>query len=195
MSGSLLAKIRRDEQKEKDENELLTEEEKELKIFEMKMRGMPVSGIAHAFGMTPGEVRKSIQRYSDKFRHHYETESPANLIAETLAFYERLEEICLYEIDAIEQRSTVKTSAGVSVNQTTDPEKRRYIETAGKARDARIKLLLETGLIPKEPEKLHSIMYKEGEGETEKKLEKRSKDEIRQDIENLIGQVRSLKDT
>ena len=186
------------EEIERDKLTALSLDEKAAKAFDNQMRGVPVSAIAAAFGVDQSTVYRWLNHYAQTYRQRIEQQPAANLIAESLLFLTRIEELCLYEANQSEvDGGTYDSKTGeVSRPKTfqASGNKAKFIQSAMKARQMKNDLMLQTGILPKEPEKLYhafDVEKREKEEEIGTAIT-RTPDEIRKDIEALLSKGRTL---
>jgi hypothetical protein len=178
---------------EKPEPEKDLVAERMEKVIDLKMRGIGNTAIAKALGVDPSTVWRDLKRAREQYRETLEDEPAANLIADSLMFLDKIEEVCLFE-------AAQSTSGEAKVDPTTGEVTRegtnnvrgkfQYIRAALTARDMKNKLMLDTGVMPREPDKLyHSIKRDE---ETKEELDVRNAEEIRDQVLELLKRGRNL---
>ena len=176
----------------------LSKRERMETCFDLKMRGIPVSAIAKSYGVDPSTVYRLLKEYTEEYRQRIEQEPAANLLADSLAFLDNIETTCLFEASQAtdEKEMVVDPTTGLMTpkagkSKTGKQNKLKFIQTAMKAREMRINLMLETGLVPKEPEKMY-LKLKTDDKELEKTGLERSDEEIKNDILKLLTKGRKL---
>ena len=183
---------------ERDKLLSLSLEEKAAKAFDNQMRGIPVSAIAAAFGVDQSTVYRWLSAHAKVYRQRLEQEPAANIIAESLLFLTRIEELCLYEANQSEaDGGTFDSKTG----EVTRPKsfqaagnKVKFVQAAMKARQMKNDLMIQTGVLPKEPERLYHQFDEEKRGKDGDASDamSRSSDEIRNDIEQLLSKGRTI---
>jgi transposase-like protein len=183
---------------ERDKLTSLSIDDKAAKAFDNQMRGIPVSAIAAAFGVDQSTVYRWLSHYSKQYRQRLEQEPAANIISESLLFLTRIEELCLYEANQSDVDGATFDSATGEVTRPksyqASSNKAKFIQSAMKARQMKTDLMIQTGILPKEPERLYHAF------DTEKRDKEdlistalsRSPDEIRKDIEQLLSKGRTI---
>ena len=186
------------EEIERDKLAALSLDDKAAKAFDNQMRGVPVSAIAAAFGVDQSTVYRWLNQYSQTYRQRIEQQPAANLIAESLLFLTRIEELCLYEANQSEADGGTYDSKTGEVSRPKSFQaggnKAKFIQSAMKARQMKNDLMLQTGILPKEPEKLYHAFTDEklkSDEETSTDVS-RTSDEIRKDIEKLLSKGRTI---
>jgi len=164
------------------------------KVLDLKMRGISNTAIARALGVDPSTIWRDLKKAREEYREGLENEPAANLIAESLMFLDRVEEVCLFEANQTAASSVkVDPDSGEVIRDgaaSKTRDKIQFIRAALTARDMKTKLMLDTGVIPKEPEKLyHSI---KPEQEVEEVTDFREEAEIRQQVIELLKRGRNL---
>lgn len=191
-------KERSTEDIERDKLAALSLDEKAAKAFDNQMRGIPVSAIAAAFGVDQSTVYRWLSHYSSQYRQRIEQEPAANLISESLLFLTRIEELCLYEANQSDADGTTFDS---TTGEVTRPKsfqasgnKAKFIQSAMKARQMKTDLMIQTGILPKEPERLYHAFdtEKRDKEDVVSTAMSRTSDEIRNDIEKLLEKGRTL---
>lgn len=155
------------EETKKHELQLLTDEEKHRQAWQFKMNGVPMQSIAKIFGVDARTVYRWFSVMKADWVSQMEIEPSVNHFAGEIMHLEELESLCLYEASQIgndSKKFDVTLGAVVdSPNKAIDAaNKRGWIKEAGVFRMARIKLMLETGVIPREADRLYRTMEEEG---------------------------------
>jgi transposase len=135
-----------------------SEQDRISKAAEWKFKGVPVSKIADFFDVTVRTVYNWVNKHREVFVEEYENKTASELITEHLSFLDELERVLLYEASHIGQETL-----------EYDPIKKKAVKVKGSFRDKRdllslvlqirkqkIDLEVTTGVIPKEPEKIHT---------------------------------------
>ena len=147
--------------------------ERARRAFDLKMRGQRLEKIADDLGCSRSTVIRLLSDYRELYAKRL-NESPAiHRISEHLAKLEGLEN------DARERAET----AG------SDRDRQGYLRLVLRAIKAQNDLMLATGLIPKEPEKIYALTHSL---DSEPDDEERTEDEIRQDVWRLLRQARNF---
>jgi hypothetical protein len=182
---------------ERERLKLLSLDEKAAKAFDYQMRGIPVSAISTVFDVDPSTVYRWLSHYAQKFRQRIEQEPAANLIAESLLYLTRIEELCLYEANQSgSDGGAIDPKTGEVVRPKASQAsaiKVKYIQAAMKARQMKTDLMIQTGILPKEPERLYHAFTEEKRGAKDSEdAATRTSEEIRSDVEQLLSRGRTL---
>ena len=174
-----------------------SDEEKIAAAFEWKMRGIPIPHISRMFGVNPSTIYRWLSRYAQDYREHLENQPKANIIAESLQFINRLEEVCMYEITQLDgggdaevdpdTGEVTRTRSNNEVNQ-----KVKWVDTALKCERTRLRLMLDTGVLEKEPEKIYHTLRGKDEGADKRVEEDRTEEELMSDINDLLKKGRRI---
>ena len=157
--------------------EITTHDVRPHNAYRMKMRGMQVSAIAKAFGVCERTIHRWFAQHVDEFRESLESQPAANLIARQLAELEEMQQHALTE----------------AANCGSKRDKVAFLKTALSAKSQIIDLMLSTGVIPKTPEKLYTVMIDEKRVTGSAGEETvRSTDEIKENIIKLLKNCRSI---
>jgi hypothetical protein len=150
-----------EEEKAKRTLQALPDEGKRARAWKMRCDGLPVSSISTVFGVTEATIYNWFTKLKQEFNEHFIKESASELLAEQLMMLDNLETVCLYEINQLSKESKTfdsKTGAVVEANieeiKVLKGAKAKFLASAIKIREMKIKLLTDIGAIPKEPEKL-----------------------------------------
>lgn len=177
----------------------LPDDRKKAKAYEMKLQGFSVVSIAQIFGVAPNTIRKWIQDHASEFTGIIETSPAANIIAETLLFYENLEMLCLNEIKELPDNKVItdlktgETSTRLDYDAKT--LKQKYVLTLMQLRKQSVDLMQSTGMIPKEPERLYHTMEREKPIDSDAALakkEERPKEELVDKVMQLLAKGRHI---
>jgi len=166
------------------------------RVFMLKMRGVPISAIATYIGCDTSTVYRYLQQYNQEYRERLEQEPAANLIAEALTFLADMERSCLQEAHRADFGETKVDSATGEVTRSggageNSKNRLQFFRAAMTARGMQLKLLMETGVIPKEPEKIYHTLR----GDTDEPIDtrpERTDDEVRNTVMQLIARGRQL---
>jgi hypothetical protein len=164
------------------------------KVVDLKMRGISNSAIAKALGVDPSTVWRDLRRARESYRETLENEPAANLISESLMFLDKIEEVCLFEASQsgmADAKVDPVTGEVTRESSSNGRGKFQFIRAALTAREMKTKLMLDTGIIPREPDKLYHTMKKDDE-EDKKTLDVRDATEIRDQVLELLKRGRNL---
>lgn len=170
--------------------------EKLEKVFELKIRGIPVSTIAKAVGVDVNTVYRYLKQYAEEYRQRIEQEPAANLISESLAWLDKIEGVCLFEahqtsseVSEIDPRTGEVTKK--PINGKTK-EKISWIQAAMKAREQKLKLMLDTGVLPREPDRLYNTLKKEAPSVESDRHAKRTREELLATVGELLHRTQQI---
>lgn len=170
-----------------------SKEERIRQSFDLKMRGVPISAIAITLGISVGTVHNDLRQHAEDYRKRLEQEPAANLIADALVWYDDIERACLFEASQAGKGSVIPSKTGEIIRSGADnKEKLPFIQTAMKARESKIKLMMDTGIIPKEPEKIYHSLKDDKSRVEEKTGLTRSEEELKASIVDLLSRARRL---
>lgn len=151
--------------------------DKQRQAYAMRKSGRKANQIAKQFGVDKSTIYRWIEAHRDDFRQMLENTPPLNIIAQELA-----------DLETIEQEA--RDSAG---NTKSERQKNSFLTTALKAKKVRHHLLLETGVIPKEPTKIYNVVNEmKPFDKREEKREERTKEELVEDVLKAIKYCRRL---
>jgi len=173
-----------------------SEEEKINTCVMFRMKGVSVQSLALSFDVHPSTIYRWLDKYAEDFRQRMEQKPAANLIAESLQFIGYIRDVLLYEADQI------KHGEDTDVDKKTGELKRRsnasklllkakYLEAALKAEKLSLNLMLDTGIIPREPDKIYHTL-KGGKPDSGETFDERSEEEVQKDVWRLLQRGRRL---
>jgi len=171
------------------------------KVWSYRMRGVAVEQIAAHLSISKDTVYADIRRYLEDYRKQIEEQPPVNLIAEQMQFLENMEAMCLHEAnqsdveDEVIDAATGRIIRRGSVGKNGDRDKVSYLMTALKARDMKVKLLVETGLIPKDMQNMYKSLLEQAapeEDDLRKDVNARTREEIMESIATLVKHGKRL---
>lgn len=169
-------------------------ESRRADVWDMSIRGVPVTTIAKIFDVTEDTIRRDLQYVYEKYGETLRKKTAVEHVADHLTFLGQLEKIAIQEAceDEIAYEIDEKTSVITKKKLQRNPEKVKLLTLALKTRESIIKLMLDTGIIDKEPQKLlHSIdsVTQEKEGPTH---DTRTPEDIAKEIAELMIKGRKL---
>jgi len=172
-------------------------EERRRKAFDLSMRGASIPALAELFGVDESTIYRWRSQYASQYRQQLEQESGANIVADNMLWLTRIEEVCLYEVDQMDaDAAEIDETTGVVSRASSDPnrkERSRWVDKALKARQMKIDLLFNAGVLKKEPEKIyHTMKGDDKEDKSDAAVAEISKDDLMKDIEQLVRHGRRL---
>lgn len=162
------------------------------------MRGESPHNIAKRKGISVATVYNDLNAIARKFREQILQVDPMTLVAENLHVLDEMERVALYEVmqaSRCKHKQVIKNAEGDDVEvemEISDPNKSKFMSTALKARQAKIDLLLQTGIIPKEPEKMFATLQNLEKPIDGDEGDERTPEEIQESIEQLIKRGRRM---
>jgi len=151
--------------------------EKCRRAFRLSLAGKTQDEIAATMGISRRTVCRLLDDYREIYRRQLERVPTLHLIADRLLQYEELAAEALADV----------------AKATSDRARNAHRNTALKFLRAADSLALETGLIPREPEKIYSAIEHIKPAEmADKELPERSKEEIAASIVELLRHRRSM---
>ena len=109
-------------------------------------------------------------------------------------FLDKIEEVCLFEASQSGSGTTsVDPTTGEVIRESNPNNKGKFqfIRGALTAREMKMKLMLDTGVIPREADKLYHTIKQDEEVE-DKGLDDRNAEEIRDQVMELLKRGRNL---
>jgi len=164
------------------------------KVIDLKMRGISNTAIAKALGVDPSTVWRDIKKSRDAYREELETEPAANLISDSLMFLDKIEEVCLFEASQSDAgRTTIDSVTGEVSREgsSNNKSKFQFIRAALTAREMKMKLMLDTGVIPRDAQKLYHTI-KQDEEDEDRGLDVRNESQIRDEVMELLKRGRNI---
>jgi transposase-like protein len=185
------------EEKKRAELSDLNDEEKRAQAYAWKLQGQSTEVIARAFGIDSRTIRRWFLRTESDFREQFETQTAANIMSESLLFLGNIEEMAMYEANQSagdEQEYDLKSRKVKTPKEVERNAKHitaKMLVVALKARGMKLDLLLETGVLPKDPGRLYRTMEKEGNFEqSAHSKSSRTADQIRDDMLKLAEETK-----
>ena len=169
-------------------------EERRSTVWSLKVRGLSTTAIAKHLGVSVATVHKDLNEIAAAFKDELVKIDPVTLVAEHVNWLKAIERMALFEVAASQkQEKTIKDASGGEITvKVSDPNKPKFLAIAVEARRSQIKLLIDAGIIPKEPDKLFNALQ-EYEAKPEKETEDSvSEDQVKQSIFKLLRQGRVM---
>jgi len=178
-----------------DERYPVVNEERLQKVWDLRVRGITVTAIAKAVGVSVATVYNDIRKIGERYKKQIMQADPVALVTENLQWLDEMERVALYEVHSATAKveKTVDEHGIVTEVTTPDPNKARFYTAALKAREMKLRLLIDTGIIPTgDPTKMFRALeaYQEHEEDIEK--EERTPDEIRESVKRLLAGGRHM---
>lgn len=174
--------------------------ERQRKVWNLRMQGIPVRVIAESFGYSPQTIYKDLREMAQNYREHLEQFTGLDLVGESLQFLDEIESVALYEVNQLgigepEIDEEGKVVRGPKIIPEHGTLRQQFMRTALKAREMKIDLLLATGAIPKEPEKMLHAVCGKIEHDHKVGIEDRTKEEIIESLNQLMRKGRMIEAT
>lgn len=174
----------------------LPEEERNLQIWDARVKGVPVQAIAKAFDMPIRDIYVALKKVGAIYRQELLELDAIDIIASQIQWLDEMERVALAEAHQL-QTQVIKhfdqETGKVVEERLVDPNRAKFFQAALEARRMKLKILAETGVLPKDnPEalfrKLSSLEKKD-----ENTQEERTEAEILETIDRLMKHGRFIK--
>ena len=173
----------------------LTGEQRLVKIFEMSKAGYTNSQLAKLFGVCERTITRALTKYRARFVEHLQGATAFELIAAEYGAINSIESIALTEAHAIQaagKRYDPATRTMVDVEaQGKMSDKIKFLSLALKAGASRRNLLIETGIIRKDGDRLHGTVAKVDAEEVRKRDSSRTIDDLKAELIRTIEKCRT----
>lgn len=177
---------------------MLQKDNRQSKVWSLRIRGVGASQIAQALGVSESTVYADLREIGRRYRDELLECDPVELIASNLQFLDEMERIALMEVNQSTGTVTKETdplTGQVREVRTPDPNKGKFYQSALKARELKLKLLMDTGIIPKNKVELFDKLGKVVDVQEEKDNgEIRSESEIADSINRLMKHGRFMQE-
>ena len=167
----------------------------------LSRQGIANKDLSKFFSVTPRTIYDWLRKDLEAIREEMEAKPAIDLIIEQMADLEAYEKLCMYEAshlgrDQIEydaetgQKRIIEGRENVRVLD----QKTKLMQLAVSIRKMRIDLFTQTGIIPKQPDKLYGGVgdYKNNSEEQELEKHNRSPEELKQSVMDKLFQQTSL---
>jgi hypothetical protein len=147
----------------KDSIDNLSSEKKKRLCFKWHYQGVAKKDLASFFGVSLRTVYQWLKEENSGLLEEFEVKSGLELLIEQFAELEQYEKLCMVEASHLgnsqleidpetgDKRIKGPTSKGLE-------NKAKFIDLARKFREMQINLLTQTGLIPKQPDKIYNAV-------------------------------------
>lgn len=173
-------------------------EERLARIWNLKIRGGTPSAIAKALNISIDTVYRELKLIGRRYRDEILKIDPLTLVADSLQWFDEMERVALFEVASAGKKKTkvVDQASGEVIEiDIVDPNKSKFYIGALRAREMKLKLMLETGIIPREREKMFQALEGlQNEGDIFMEDAERSPEEIQESIQKLLQNGRLMKD-
>lgn len=183
-----------DEIKEARRLSALPEDEKCQKVMELRRRGLGISTIGKMVGVSPNQVTKWINQHIENKRTQIESQPAANILVENLDFLSHMEDLVLYELNMVRDGTIIidKETGEISKKPVNVQAKSAFIKLALKVREMKMDLEVQTGVLPKQPERIYHTMESNKEQDSLRPDLDRSEEEIKENLLRLLERGRSV---
>jgi len=166
----------------------LSREDRAHRAFELKMRGMPITTIAEMLGVNRSTIHSDLRTHTEMFRESFEGVPAANIIAEGVAFLDEIEMVCLREISGPQDDEIVDLATNTVTKRKSgnDSDRNQWVKSLLKAREMKTKLLMDTGVIPKVPERLWHKLTDSRVDDKADDRDTRTREQIIDDIQDSV---------
>jgi len=178
---------------------IIMDEEREKRlatIWNLKMRGASVPAIAKSLAVSSSTIYRDLRELGQRYREEIIQADPITLIAEHLHWLDEMETVALHEVATASKKvqKLIDSATGtVTEVEVMDPNKSKFHSAALKARDMKIKLMMDTGIIPRnEPQKMFNNLKQHQASEEVILKEERTDEEIKESIADLLRRGRRM---
>ena len=159
-------------------------------LYGLRIKGFKVDQLAKRYKVDRSTIYRWIKDYMQAFRDDFEQQTKADILTEELVFLEHLQEVSLYEM----QRADYDEPTGAKTSSVDSKMvKLNFLKAVLQIRQTRQNLLLNIGILPKQPERIYHKMADEKRDEDkEAGRAEKSPDEMKANILRLLSQAPSL---
>jgi hypothetical protein len=161
-----------------------------------RLQGLPVKAMAAHYGVSSSTIYRWLNDGVQLYRQKLENRPAADIIAESLMFLRQVRDTYLLEArTAGAGEITVDPDTGeiVRSSKVASQNKGKMLEGALKAEKLANDFMLETGIIPREAEKIyHTLRGDDTESATAKHPDERSDEEVMKDVMELLKRGRRI---
>lgn len=179
----------------------MSSDEKIRLCAKLSRQGIANKDLAKFFSVTPRTIYDWLRKDLESIREEMEAKPAIDLIIEQMADLEAYEKLCMYEAshlgrDQIEYDAETGQKRVVEGKDNTKvlDQKTKLVQLAVSIRKMRIDLFTQTGIIPKQADKLYGGVgdYKNNSEEEELQKHNRSTEELKQSVMDKLFQQTSL---
>lgn len=180
-------------EKDVEEGHVASEiEDRRVKIWEFKIKGISTDAIAKVFKISRDTVYRDLKILATRYRESLTKDAPLDIVADTMMFLDKLEEIALFEFNQAGGGAVELDGVKVKRGASNSKDKHNFLKAVLTARQMKIDMLMQIGVIPREPKRLFEAL----EGSTSDKEERvgsdRTEEEIKDSIKDLLSLGRRL---
>lgn len=172
----------------------ISKDERMHRAFALKMRGFTVADIARVLKVNRSTIDRDLSAYTNQFRESLEQEPAANIIAESVLWLDDIERMCLFEAQQSGDDTRIDPEDGTAtvIKSGDSVTKNRWVISAMKAREMKTKLLSDTGVIPKDPDRIYHRIVESKIVEDGSDTDDRDPSEMAKDILRLVENTKTL---
>ena len=174
----------------------LTQSDRDLAIWDSRVKGIPLVSISRAFNITKEEVSSALQRAGAMYREEILNLPAVDIIASNVHWLDEMERVALFEAHQLEPQVIKvrdEVTGQLKEERIIDPNRAKFFGSAIDARKTKIKLMMDTGIIPSNsPESLFKKLSDFDASSGEEEVEERSEEEILESISRLIQHGRYM---
>ena len=179
----------------------MSSEEKIRLCAKLSRQGIPNKELSRFFSVTPRTIYDWLRKDLEAIREEMEAKPAIDLIIEQMADLEAYEKLCMYEAshlgrDQIEYDPETGETRLIEGKENTKvlDQKTKLVQLAVSIRKMRIDLFSQTGIIPKQADKLYAGVgdYKNNNEEDELEKNYRSPEELKQSVMDKLLHQTSL---
>jgi len=168
----------------------LPEEEKMFQIWDAKVKGVPLRSISNAYGITITETLDAIKKVGEVYREELLNLDAISILASNIQWLDEMERVALFEAHQLETQvvKNIDPMTGkVTEDRIVDPNRSKFFQSALKAREMKIKLMADHGILPtdKNPESLFRRIS-DFSGDKIEEVAERTEKEILESMDKLM---------
>lgn len=168
----------------------LPHEDQCLHAWDFRVKGMTLTKIGQIFKVPLEKVHEMIRVAGRLYREELLGMDAIDIIAQNAQWLDEMERVALSEAHQL-QIQTIKhidpETGKVTEEKIVDPNRAKFFQAALKAREMKLKLMADTGILPKDsPEALHRKLSDLSPQEEEVSKTERTEEEIMESIERLM---------
>ena len=173
-------------------------DERLAKVWDLKIRGVGVPTIAKALNVSTRTIYEDLKRVGQRYRDEILKSDPLTLVAENLQWIDEMERVALYDLAQAGDQiiKTKDPNTGVVTEQTiANPNKSKFYANAMKAREMKIKLMMDTNILPKDSTDKMFHKLETHDPTNVKEVEEtiiRTDDDVKRSIKNLLKHGRMI---
>jgi len=174
----------------------VSDTDRAFKVWSLRTKGVPTGAIAKTFNMSLEQVNEDLVTAGAVYRKELLNLEGVDIVAQNIQWLDEMERIALYEANQLPTQviKLVDPDSGkVTEERIVDKNRAAFFDAALKARQMKLQLLKETGIISKGNPELLFKKLGDMSGKEEEVLEERSEEEIQLSIARLMKFGRFMK--